>query len=53
MVLSGRRVKGVEGKKDAWYMGAGTYSVFYAVRENKPFVMNVYRCVSRERSKDI
>lgn len=23
--------------------------IFHAVRDNKPFILNVYRCVSRER----
>ena len=32
---------------DTWE--EGFLQIFQAVRENKPFVMNVYRCVSRER----
>ena len=27
----------------------GFVQIFFAVRENRPFIMNVYRCVSRER----
>lgn len=39
----------LEGKKtyDTWQ--EGFLNIFYAVRENKPFIINVYRCVSRER----
>ena len=32
---------------DTWEQGFT--QIFYAVRDNKPFVMNVYRCVSREQ----
>ena len=32
---------------DTWQKGL--LSIFNLVRENRPFVMNVYRCVSRER----
>ena len=32
---------------DTWENGF--IRIFNAVRENKPFIMNVYRCVSRER----
>ena len=32
---------------DTWE--EGFIQIFHAVRENKPLVMNVYRCVSRER----
>ena len=32
---------------DTWEQGF--VRIFYAVKENKPFVMNVYRCVSREQ----
>ena len=32
---------------DTWE--TGFIRIFNAVRENKPFIMNVYRCVSRER----
>ena len=39
----------LEGKKtyDTWQ--EGFLNIFYAVRDNKPFIINVYRCVSRER----
>ena len=39
----------LKGKKtyDTWQ--EGFLSIFYAVQANKPFIMNVYRCVSRER----
>lgn len=38
----------LEGKRtsDTWQQGY--LQIFLAVRENKPFVMNVYHCVSRE-----
>lgn len=32
---------------DTWEQGF--VRIFYAVKDNKPFVMNVYRCVSREQ----
>ena len=32
---------------DTWEQGF--IRIFYAVKENKPFIMNVYRCVSREQ----
>lgn len=32
---------------DTWEQGF--IRIFYAVKENKPFVINVYRCVSREQ----
>ena len=32
---------------DTWE--TGLLRIFYAVRENKPFIMNVYRCVDREQ----
>ena len=36
----------LDGKKthDTWQQGL--LQIFYAVKENKPFIMNVYRCVS-------
>jgi len=39
----------LEGKKtyDTWQ--EGFLNIFHAVQDNKPFIMNVYRCVSRER----
>ena len=41
--------RALEGKKtyDTWQ--EGFLNIFHAVRDNKPFIMNVYRCVSRER----
>lgn len=41
--------KALENKKthDTWQQGF--IQIFYAVRENKPFIMNVYHCVDRER----
>lgn len=39
----------MEGKKtyDTWQ--EGFLNIFHAVQDNKPFIMNVYRSVSRER----
>ena len=39
--------RALEGKKtyDTWQ--EGLLQIFYAVRENKPFIMNVYHCVDR------
>lgn len=41
--------KALEEKKtyDTWQQGF--MQIFCAVRENKPFIMNVYRCVDREQ----
>ena len=41
--------KALQDKKtyDTWEQGLT--QIFYAVKENKPFIMNVYRCVSREQ----
>lgn len=41
--------RALEGKKtyDTWQ--EGFLNIFQAVRENRPFIMNVYRSVSRER----
>ena len=41
--------KALQDKKtyDTWEQGLTR--IFYAVKENKPFIMNVYRCVSREQ----
>lgn len=41
--------RALEGKKtyDTWQ--EGFLNIFHAVLANKPFIMNVYRCVSRER----
>ena len=43
--------KALEGKKtyDTWQQGF--LNIFYAVLENKPFIMNVYRSVSREQAE--
>ena len=39
--------KALEGKKtyDTWQQGY--VQIFHAVRENKPFILNVYRCVGQ------
>lgn len=41
--------RALKGKKtyDTWQ--EGFLNIFHAVQANKPFIMNVYRCVSRER----
>ncbi len=41
--------KALQEKKthDTWQ--EGLLQIYYAVRENKPFIMNVYRCVDREQ----
>lgn len=41
--------KALNNKKtyDTWEQGL--LQIFYAVQKNKPFIMNVYHCVSRER----
>lgn len=41
--------KALEEKKthDTWQQGL--LQIFNAVRENKPFIMNIYRCVDREQ----
>lgn len=41
--------KALQGKKtyDTWQQGL--LQIFEAVKENKPFIMNVYRCVSHEQ----
>ena len=41
--------RALAGRKtyDTWQ--EGFLSIFHAVQANKPFIMNVYRCVSRER----
>ena len=40
--------KALEGKKTYNTWQQGFLNIFYAVLENKPFIMNVYRSVSRE-----
>ena len=44
--------KALQDKKtyDSWT--EGLTQVFEAVLENKPFIMNVYRCVSREKMEN-
>ena len=41
--------KALKGKRtyDTWQ--EGVFNIFNAVLENKPFIVNVYRCVSREQ----
>lgn len=41
--------KALAGNRTADTWQKGLLSIFRVVRENKPFVMNVYHCVSRER----
>ena len=41
--------KAIEEKKTYETWQQGFLQIFEAVRENKPFVMNVYRCVHREQ----
>lgn len=41
--------KALAGKKTYETWQQGFVRIFDAVRENKPFIMNVYRCVSREQ----
>ena len=40
--------KALEGKKTYETWQEGFLQIFQAVRDNKPFIMNVYRSVSRE-----
>ncbi len=42
-----RRAMDDKRTHDTWQ--EGFLHILYAVRENRPFVMNVYRCVSREQ----
>lgn len=39
----------LKGKKTYETWQQGFVQIFHAVRDNKPFIMNVYRCVSREQ----
>ena len=39
--------KALEGKKTAETWQQGFLQIFYAVRENKPFIMNVYNYIDR------
>lgn len=41
--------KAIEEKKTYETWQQGFLQIFEAVRENKPFIMNVYRCVHREQ----
>lgn len=41
--------KALEGKKTYNTWQQGFLNIFYAVLENKPFIINVYRSVSREQ----
>ena len=41
--------RALAGKKTYETWQQGLLQIFQAVAENKPFIMNVYRCVSRER----
>ena len=43
--------RALEGKKTYNTWQEGFLNIFYAVQENKPFIMNVYRSVSRERTE--
>ena len=49
MVLRGRWDKSLQGKKTSESWTEGLTQIFEAVLENKPFIMNVYRNVDRER----
>lgn len=41
--------RALKGKKTYETWQEGFLNIFHAVQDNKPFIMNVYRCVSRER----
>ncbi len=41
--------RALEGKKTYATWQEGFLNIFHAVQDNKPFIMNVYRSVSRER----
>ena len=41
--------RALNGKKTYETWQEGFYQIFQAVRENKPFIMNVYHSVSREQ----
>ena len=41
--------RALDGKKTYETWQEGFVQIFKAVQENKPFIMNVYRCVSREQ----
>lgn len=44
--------RAIEGNKTYETWQQGFLNVFYAVWKNKPFIVNVYRCVSRERVEE-
>ena len=41
--------KALQGKKNYENWQEGFCQIFEAVQENKPFIMNVYRCVDRQK----
>lgn len=41
--------RALQDKKTGETWEEGFVQIFHAVRDNKPFILNVYRCVSRER----
>ena len=41
--------RAIAGNKTATTWQVGLLNLLHAVRENRPFIMNVYRCVSREQ----
>ena len=41
--------KALQGKKTYENWQEGFCQIFEAVQENKPFIMNVYRCVDRQK----
>ena len=49
MVLPGDATRALAGKKtyDTW--SEGLVQIFDAVYENKPFILNAYRCISRDQ----
>ena len=44
--------RALQGKKTCETWNEGLMQVFEAVRENKPFVLNAYRCISREQMEN-
>jgi len=41
--------RALKGKKTYNTWQEGFLNIFHAIEDNKPFILNVYRCVSRER----
>ena len=41
--------KALQGKKTYENWQEGFCQIFEAVQENKPFIMNIYRCVDRQK----